>query len=246
MWTGTRRLVLLNVVSPAKQILRGLTTSEKLSLSRSPHGGAPALFDDCVACAADKLIADAKGPAWDELAFTALLDQVRAGLYEVTWETVTRVERVLGVWHTVQNRMSGPPDIVTDIEDQLKALIHTGFVTETGYQAPARPPPLPARAVERRLEKLADDVHRDRALMHQIHDLEDDYRDLAGRSAPGATERGGDRGDPLDAGGTAGELLRPDTRHPHPGVGETHQKGDGSAMTSEVVRVRPFGVVRRG
>ncbi|WP_061291755.1 ATP-dependent RNA helicase HrpA [Herbidospora cretacea] len=193
MWTGTRRLVLLNVVSPAKQILRGLTTAEKLSLSRSPHGGAPALFDDCVSCAADKLIADAKGPAWDELAFTALLDQVRADLYEVTWETVTRVERVLGVWHTVQNRMSGPPDIVADIEDQLKALIHTGFVTETGYR---RLPDLHRylRAVERRLEKLADDVHRDRTLMHQIHDLEDDYRDLvaglppARRNAPAAGE----------------------------------------------------------
>lgn len=193
MWTGTRRLVLLNVVSPAKQILRGLTTSEKLTLSRSPHGGAPALFDDCVSCAADKLIADAKGPAWDELAFTALLDQVRADLYEVTWETVTRVERVLGVWHTVQSRMSGPPDIVADIEDQLKALIHTGFVTETGYR---RLPDLHRylRAVERRLEKLADDVHRDRTLMHQIHDLEDDYRDLvaglppARRNAPAAGE----------------------------------------------------------
>ncbi|WP_066364503.1 ATP-dependent RNA helicase HrpA [Herbidospora mongoliensis] len=183
MWTGTRRLVLLNVVSPAKQILRGLSTSEKLSLSRSPHGGAPALFDDCVACAADKLIADAKGPVWDELSFTALLDQVRSDLYSVTWETVTRVEKVLGVWHTVQNRLSGPPDIVADIEDQLKALIHTGFVTETTYR---RLPDLHRylRAIERRLEKLADDVHRDRALMHQVHDLEDDYRDLVAGLPP--------------------------------------------------------------
>ncbi|GAB1821773.1 ATP-dependent RNA helicase HrpA [Herbidospora sp. RD11066] len=183
MWTGTRRLVLLNVVSPSKQILRGLSTSEKLSLSRSPHGGAPALFDDCVACAADKLIADAKGPVWDELSFTSLLDQVRGDLYEVTWETVLRVEKVLGVWHAVQNKLAGPPDIKTDIEDQLKSLIHTGFVTETGYR---RLPDLHRylRAVERRLEKLPDDVHRDRTLMHQVHDLEDDYRDLVASLPP--------------------------------------------------------------
>ncbi|TKK85655.1 ATP-dependent RNA helicase HrpA [Herbidospora galbida] len=183
MWAGTRRLVLLNVVNPAKQILRGLSTAEKLSLSRSPHGGAPALFDDCVACAADKLIADAKGPAWDELAFTALLDQVRADLYAVTWETVTRVEKVLGVWHTVQNRLQGPPDIVADVNDQLSSLVYPGFVLETGYQ---RLPDLHRylRAVERRLEKLADDVHRDRALMHQLHDLEDDYRDLVAGLPP--------------------------------------------------------------
>ncbi|WP_062429605.1 ATP-dependent RNA helicase HrpA [Herbidospora daliensis] len=193
MWAGTRRLVLLNVVNPAKQILRGLSTAEKLSLSRSPHGGAPALFDDCVACAADKLIADAKGPAWDEAAFTALLDQVRADLYSVTWETVTRVEKVLGVWHAVQNRLQGPPDIVADVNDQLSALVHPGFVLETGYQ---RLPDLHRylRAVERRLEKLADDVHRDRTLMHQLHELEDDYRDLvaglppARRDAPAVGE----------------------------------------------------------
>ncbi|NAS21522.1 ATP-dependent RNA helicase HrpA [Herbidospora sp. NEAU-GS84] len=193
MWAGTRRLVLLNVVNPAKQILRGLSTAEKLSLSRSPHGGAPALFDDCVACAADKLIADAKGPAWDELAFTALLDQVRADLYSVTWETVTRVEKVLGVWHAVQNRLQGPPDIVADVNDQLSSLVYPGFVLETGYR---RLPDLHRylRAVERRLEKLPDDVHRDRTLMHQLHDLEDDYRDLvaglppARRTAPAVGE----------------------------------------------------------
>ncbi|GLX94473.1 ATP-dependent RNA helicase HrpA [Herbidospora sp. NBRC 101105] len=183
MWAGTRRLVLLNVVNPAKQILRGLSTAEKLSLSRSPHGGAPALFDDCVACAADKLIADAKGPAWDELAFTALLDQVRADLYSVTWETVTRVEKVLGVWHAVQNRLQGPPDIVADVDDQLSSLVYPGFVLETGYR---RLPDLHRylRAVERRLEKLPDDVHRDRTLMHQLHDLEDDYRDLVAGLPP--------------------------------------------------------------
>ncbi|WP_030454476.1 ATP-dependent RNA helicase HrpA [Herbidospora cretacea] len=193
MWAGTRRLVLLNVVNPAKQILRGLSTAEKLSLSRSPHGGAPALFDDCVACAADKLIADAKGPAWDELAFTALLDQVRADLYAVTWETVMRVEKVLGVWHAVQNRLQGPPDIVADVNDQLSSLVYPGFVLETGYR---RLPDLHRylRAVERRLEKLPDDVHRDRTLMHQLHDLEDDYRDLvaglppARRTAPAVDE----------------------------------------------------------
>nr|WP_062334391.1 ATP-dependent RNA helicase HrpA [Herbidospora sakaeratensis] len=193
MWAGTRRLVLLNVVNPAKQILRGLSTAEKLSLSRSPHGGAPALFDDCVACAADKLITDAKGPAWDEPAFTTLLDQVRADLYAVTWETVTRVEKVLGVWHAVQNRLQGPPDIVADVNDQLSSLVYPGFVLETGY---SRLPDLHRylRAVERRLEKLADDVHRDRTLMHQLHDLEDDYRDLvaglppARRDAPAVGE----------------------------------------------------------
>ncbi len=177
MWAGTRRLLLLNVVSPAKAILRGLSTTAKLALSRSPHGGAAALFDDCTACAADKLIDEAGGPAWDEAGFRRLHDHVRASLFDTTEEVVARVERILTVWHAAQSALAGPDDIVEDIREQLGGLVHPGFVTETGY---ARLPDVHRylRAVQRRLEKLPDDPRRDREWMHRVHDVEDDYRDL--------------------------------------------------------------------
>ncbi|GII59597.1 ATP-dependent helicase [Planotetraspora thailandica] len=183
MWAGTRRLLLLNTVSPAKAILRGLGTAQKLALSRSPHGGAAALFDDCTACAADKLMAEAGGPAWDEAGFLRLHDHVRASLFPTTEEVVARVERILATWHSVQTALRGPADAVADIRDQLDALIYSGFVTGTGYD---RLPDLHRylRAVERRLEKLPDDPHRDREWMHRVHDVEDDYRDLLDRLKP--------------------------------------------------------------
>ncbi|MFC0861545.1 ATP-dependent RNA helicase HrpA [Sphaerimonospora cavernae] len=177
MWAGTRRLLLLNVVNPAKAILRGLGTPAKLALSRSPHGGAAALFDDCTACAADRLIAEAGGPAWDEAGFRRLHDHVRASLFDTTEEVVARVERILTVWHAVQSSLAGPADIVDDLREQLEGLVHPGFVTGTGY---GRLPDVHRylRAVQRRLEKLPDDPHRDREWMHRVHDAEDDYRDL--------------------------------------------------------------------
>ncbi|GAA4576294.1 ATP-dependent RNA helicase HrpA [Planotetraspora kaengkrachanensis] len=183
MWAGTRRLLLLNTVSPAKGILRGLNTAEKLALSRSPHGGAAELFDDCAACAADKLMAEAGGPAWDQAGFERLHDHVRASLYATTVEVVARVERVLATWHTTQGALRGPADAVADIREQLDGLIYPGFVTGTGYD---RLPDLHRylRAVERRLEKLPDDPHRDREWMHRVHDVEDDYRDLLDRLKP--------------------------------------------------------------
>ncbi|WP_182906734.1 ATP-dependent RNA helicase HrpA [Microbispora sp. H13382] len=187
MWAGTRRLVLLNVVNPAKAILRTLTTAQKLALSRSPHGGAAALFDDCTACAADKLMAQAGGPVWDEAGFERLRDHVRASLFETTEEVVSRVERVLAVWHAAQNRLGalggGVADLKADIADQLDGLVHDGFVTETGYD---RLPDVQRylRAVERRLDKLPDDPHRDREWMHRVHDVEDEYRDLLDRLKP--------------------------------------------------------------
>ncbi|WP_067180161.1 ATP-dependent RNA helicase HrpA [Microtetraspora niveoalba] len=183
MWAGTRRLLLLGSVNPAKAILRGLTTAQKLALSRSPHGGAAELFDDCTACAADRLMAEAGGPAWDAAGFRRLHDHVRAGLYDTTEDVVGKVERVLATWHVVQNAIAGPADAVADIREQLDGLIHPGFVTATGY---ARLPDLHRylRAVERRLQKLPDDPYRDREWMHLVHDVEDDYRDLLDRLKP--------------------------------------------------------------
>ncbi|WP_433224248.1 ATP-dependent RNA helicase HrpA [Microtetraspora malaysiensis] len=183
MWAGTRRLLLLGSVSPAKAILRGLTMTQKLALSRSPHGGAAELFDDCTACAADRLIAEAGGPAWDAAGFGRLHDHVRAGLYDTTEDVVGKVERILATWHTVQNAVTGPADAVADIKEHLDGLIYPGFVTATGY---ARLPDLHRylRAVERRLQKLPDDPHRDREWMHRVHDVEDEYRDLLDRLKP--------------------------------------------------------------
>ncbi|ETK32317.1 ATP-dependent RNA helicase HrpA [Microbispora sp. ATCC PTA-5024] len=189
MWAGTRRLLLLNVVHPAKAILRGLTTSQKLALSRSPHGSAPALFDDCTACAVDTLMAKAGGPAWDQAGFQRLYDQVRASLYETTEEVVSRVERILAAWHAAQTRLASlggaapTAEAAADVAGQLDGLVHAGFVTETGY---ARLPDLQRylKAVERRLEKLPEDPRRDREWMDRVHDVEDDYRDLLDRLKP--------------------------------------------------------------
>src|SRR5690606_17787482 len=77
-WTGTRRLLLLNVTNPARALLSTLSNQAKLALSRSPHGGAVALFDDVVNAAADKLVHDMGGPAWDAAGFDRLYQHVRA------------------------------------------------------------------------------------------------------------------------------------------------------------------------
>ncbi|GAA3440837.1 ATP-dependent RNA helicase HrpA [Planomonospora venezuelensis] len=185
MWEGTRRLLLLNTASPAKQILGGLDNQAKLALSRSPHAGATALFDDCIACAADKLMGEYGGPVWDESAFTTLHDKVRAELFDTTAEVVDRVRGILAVWHAVSTRLaeSRSTPAVEDIRGQVADLVYPGFVTATGH---ARLPDLLRylKAAERRLEKLPDDPYRDEERMHRIHDIEDDYHDLVEKLPP--------------------------------------------------------------
>ncbi|MFG1750299.1 ATP-dependent RNA helicase HrpA [Streptosporangium sandarakinum] len=185
MWEGTRRLLLLNTPSPAKWVLGRLDNQAKLALSRSPHAGAVALFDDCVACAADKLMSEYGGPVWDEAAFAALHDKVRAELFDTTEEVVSRARDILAVWHAVSTRLAEARSTpaVEDVRDQVGDLVYPGFVTDTGHR---RLPDLLRylRAAERRLEKMAEDPFRDEERMYKIHDIEDEYHDLVEKLPP--------------------------------------------------------------
>ncbi|GAA5059815.1 ATP-dependent helicase HrpA [Thermocatellispora tengchongensis] len=188
MWAGTRRLALLGSPNPAKWVLGQLSNQAKLALSRSPHQGATALFDDCVACAADKLIADVGGPAWDEGGFARIQEHVRAELFDTTLDVVRRVEGILALWHAVgttlgELRGGATAAAVQDVRDQVARLVYPGFVTATGHR---RLPDLHRylRAAERRLAKLPDDPYRDEEWMLKVHDVEDDYHDLLDRLPP--------------------------------------------------------------
>jgi ATP-dependent RNA helicase HrpA len=180
MWAGTRRLILLNAPSPVKSIAGGLTTRAKLALSHNPHGGVAAMFADCVSCAADSLMAEAGGPAWDAEGFERLSASVRSRLREVTADVVRRVESALSLAHAIETRLDdlradAVRPAVADIREQLAGLIYPGFVTATGY---ARLPQLARylQGIERRLDKLPESPARDAANMAIARQVEQSYR----------------------------------------------------------------------
>ena len=193
MRAGTRRLILLSARSPVKDIAARLSTQSKLTLSNNPHGSVAALLADCVHCAADGLIEDAGGPAWDAPAFEKLSASVRSGLHEATAEVVRRAEDILRTAHEAGirlDRLRSPvlAPATDDIRVQLDGLVHPDFLTATGYQR------LPAlvrylRAIERRLDKLPDNPGRDAQLMETVHRVEREYQDAL--AALPAAERSG-------------------------------------------------------
>jgi ATP-dependent RNA helicase HrpA len=169
MWGGTRRLILLGAPSPVKAIAGSLSTRAKLALSHNPHGSVAALFADCVSCAADHLMTEAGGPAWDREGFERLSAVVRSGLHEVTADVVTHVESALRLAHAIEVRLDearadAVRPAVADMRAQLDGLIYSGFVTATGYR---RLPHLTRylRGIERRLDKLPENPARDAASM---------------------------------------------------------------------------------
>jgi ATP-dependent helicase HrpA len=181
MWAGTRRLILLGAPSPVKSIAGSLPTRAKLALSHNPHGGVAAMFADCVSCAADYLMSEAGGPAWDAGGFERLSAAVRSRLHEVTADVVTQVESALRLAHSVGARLedlrAAPVQAAAaDLRGQLSGLVYPGFVTATGYR---RLPQLTRylRGMERRLDKLPENPGRDAVSMAVVQRAEQAYRD---------------------------------------------------------------------
>jgi ATP-dependent helicase HrpA len=190
MWAGTRKLVLLGVGSPAKQVTRGLGNAARLALGRNPHGGLDALLEDCITCAADKLIADAGGPPDTREGFAALREYAGRELTDTVREIVDRVQRILATAHQVEARLDGmtriaPPESVRDIRAQLAELIHPGFVTVTGAR---RLDDLLRylRAIEQRLDKLENNPARDVEWTRSIDAVRKSYVELSRSTGPGA------------------------------------------------------------
>ncbi|WP_030836034.1 ATP-dependent RNA helicase HrpA [Streptomyces hygroscopicus] len=190
MWRGTRRLILLQLPSsPAKFVQGKLSNQAKLALSSSPHGSVQALFDDCVAAAADRLIAARGGPAWDEESFRKLFDAVRADIMDATLDTVRKVQEVLAAWQSCEHRLKATSSPVllpslTDIREQLSELVTPGFVTAHGVR---RLPDLMRYlvAVDRRLQQLPGNADRDRARMAKVREMRDEYAWLLEQFPPG-------------------------------------------------------------
>ncbi|WP_392874157.1 ATP-dependent RNA helicase HrpA [Streptomyces sp. LN499] len=180
MWRGTRKLILLNIpVNPAKFASDKLTNQQKLALSRNPHGSIQALFEDCATAAADRLIGAHGGPAWDEESFRKLYDKVRADLVALTEHAVAQVQQVLAAWQACERRLKATSSLVlvnnvTDVRDQLAALVPPGFVTKTGLR---RLPDLMRYlvAADRRLQQMPTAVQRDTTRMEKVHEMQDEY-----------------------------------------------------------------------
>ncbi|MET8770297.1 ATP-dependent RNA helicase HrpA [Streptomyces sp. NPDC004658] len=180
MWKGTRRLILRNIpVNPAKFASEKLTNAQKLALSANPHGSVQALFDDCAMAAADKLIGDFGGPAWDEESYRKLYDKVRAEIVDTTVRTVAQAQQVLAAWQACERRLkavSSPALLanLTDVRKQLDALVKPGFVTWAGIR---RLPDLMRYlvAADRRLQQMPANVQRDTTRMEKVHEMQDEY-----------------------------------------------------------------------
>jgi ATP-dependent RNA helicase HrpA len=188
MWTGTRRLLLIEVPTPVPVLSKRLTNATKLGLTRYPYASVPDLLEDCVTAAVDAIITGHGGPTFDDASYARLREAARAELPDTTAAVVTTVEKAVAAAHDVRGVLAGtfPPGLQPSIEDmraQLFALIKPGFVTATG---PAHLDDLPRylRGIGRRLERLPGNPARDRDWLEQVREVRGEYDDVLAALPP--------------------------------------------------------------
>ncbi len=147
------------------------------------------MLEDATAAAADALIAEAGGPAWDEAGWARLRGHVAGHLAERTAQVVADMVRILDAARDVERRLDALTAVPlqparADVREQLRRLVPPGFASATGADRLGDVERY-LRAAARRLERLPDATAQDRDRMSSVHELERAYRERLARQPRG-------------------------------------------------------------
>ncbi|MDH3500252.1 MAG: ATP-dependent RNA helicase HrpA, partial [Acidimicrobiia bacterium] len=176
MWSGTRRLLLLQLPSISTLLRPLLSNDLMLALAVSPYESPSEWMSDIASAAVGELMVDGDAPAWNGQEFERLLAHVRTEFGERA-ETMARTSaNALQVLRRVRGLLNGDfgasfPEPAIDIGNQLDRFIYPGFLTGVGagrVEDVARY----LQAIERRVARIPEDPAKDRDLMYRIVVLE--------------------------------------------------------------------------
>src|SRR5919108_3896670 len=137
MAAGTRRLVLLAVPGARSDVLRRLQAIPTLAALPRHYPSVDALADDCLAAAADRIVAARGGPAWDEDGFAVLASAARDRLGPLATGAAVEAADLVVAAHALDERLlattaSVLQPAVEDMLAQVGRLVSLGFVTRLG------------------------------------------------------------------------------------------------------------------
>ncbi len=179
---GVRRLLALTLPSPLAYVQEHLTGTEKLLLAASPYRSTAALLDDALLAVIDAQLAGRAPSTRGE--FEALRVEVSSGLMEALFDTVSTTAKVMQGARDADRAISRASSIalmgpLADARAQLDALVHPGFVRATGVAQLRRLPTYLAGLVHR-VDRLADNLGRDRQWQTEVEQAAALYREAGG------------------------------------------------------------------
>jgi ATP-dependent helicase HrpA len=179
MAAGTRRLLLLAVPGAWRDVERRLRSVPALATLPARYPTVAGLAADCLAAAADRIVAARGGPAWDKEGFARLATAARDRLSPLAVGAAGQAAELVVAAHNLEERLRATtaPVLQPAVEDmlaQLARLVSPGFVARIGL-ARLLDVRRYLEAVRVRLDKLGSRPERDRDLMGRVHALQQDY-----------------------------------------------------------------------
>jgi ATP-dependent helicase HrpA len=176
---GLRRLLMLNIPSPIKYLHEKLPNKSKLSLYFNSFGNVLILIDDCIACSVDYLIETNNKAIHSPDDYQQLLDYTKTHINEIVVDIAKQVESILTLHFSINKKLKGRVDLslafaLSDIKQQLNKLVYKGFVAQSGYKR-LNDISRYLSAIEKRIEKLFQNMARDRQSMSIIEDVQNRY-----------------------------------------------------------------------
>ena len=193
MWQGLRRLLRLTTKSPARAVRHLMNDDLKRGLAAGPYVDTPAWFADCLWCAYDHLIEQARvqqqGLPWDLASWELLVAATNDQLVDVLETVIASSTRQLLSTRSIKMAAadlagSRLADTMADVHDHLSRLVYDGVLGNVGTRRLADVERY-LRGIEVRLERAERNVQRDQAGIVSCRRLESEWalavRDLGMR-----------------------------------------------------------------
>jgi ATP-dependent helicase HrpA len=199
---GVERLLRRALHDPVKQARRQLPIERRLALKYAGIASVESLREDVVEAALGELLAASDLGVRRREAFRELQATLARNLFPAAVEWLKTIEDVLAAYAELAPWLE-PPLMgyaranYEDLQEQLDALVHPGFVREVG-KARLRQFPRYLKALRLRAERLRQDATRDQARMLTVRGYWRDYLKL--RAARGGSGAGPADNGPADSG----------------------------------------------
>ncbi len=183
MWSGLRRLLVLQLPNPGKLARQVVGNTGQLILVGGPYANRDEWMADCLRCALDHIMVENGGLVWHREDFLVLLgrvrDQLAAALEDVVAKSAGILARLHDLNQAIAEHAGGPfAAAAEDVVDQVGQFIYPGFLAGVGY---GRLDDVVRylEAAAYRLGKVAENPGRDAELMGRVRVLEDEFDRLA-------------------------------------------------------------------
>lgn len=182
---GVRRLLEIALADKIKQARKQLPVSPKTGLLYAAIESQERLRGDLVDAALNAVLAEGLGAIRDPAAFAQRREDAVKRLFGEAMARLTLAESILGAVAELKPLLEAPlmgwaRGNLDDMEQQLRALVHAGFLRDTPADALANYPRY-LKAMMLRTERAKRDPARDQARMLELKPFVDALNDAAAR-----------------------------------------------------------------